>query len=100
MSSTGVAVQYENIRVEKKNQIAYVTIARPKVLNALSIATVDELRQAFHDLKNDSEVRVAIITGEGDKAFVAGADIQEFLAINPVAGKDYSRRGQAVFELI
>jgi len=98
--SSVAPVQYENIRVEKKNQIAYVTIARPKVLNALSIATVDELRQAFHDLKNDSEVRVAIITGEGDKAFVAGADIQEFLAINPVAGKEYSRRGQAVFELI
>ena len=100
MSSTIAAVQYENIRVEKKNQIAYVTIARPKVLNALSIATLDELRQAFHDLKNDSEVRVAIVTGEGDKAFVAGADIQEISVETPVTGKEYSRRGQAVFDLI
>ena len=66
MSSTVVPVQYENIRVEKKNQIAYITVARPKVLNALSIATLEELRQAFHNLKNDSEVRVAIVTGEGD----------------------------------
>ncbi len=100
MSVTGVAVRYENIRVEKKNQIAYVTVARPKVLNALSIATLEELRKAFHDLKNDSEVRVAIITGEGEKAFVAGADIQELTAETPVTGKEYSRRGHAVFELI
>src|ERR1035437_4072725 len=100
MSSTGVAVRYENIRVEKKNQIAYVTIARPKALNALSIATIEELRQAFHGLKNDSEVRVAIVTGDGEKAFVAGADIQELTAETPVTGKEYSRRGHAVFELI
>ncbi len=93
-------MRYENIRVEKKNQIAYVTIARPKVLNALSIATIEELRRAFHDLKNDSEVRVAIITGEGEKAFVAGADIQELSVETPVTGKEYSRRGHAVFELI
>ncbi len=100
MSSTAVPLRYENIRVEKKNQIAYVTIARPKVLNALSIATLEELRQAFHDLKNDSEVRVAIVTGEGDKAFVAGADIQEISVETPVTGKEYCRRGHAVFDLI
>jgi enoyl-CoA hydratase len=100
MTSTVAPVQYVNIRVEKKNQIAYVTIARPKVLNALSIATINELRQAFHDLKNDSEVRVVIVTGEGEKAFVAGADIQEFLDLTAVTGKEYSRRGQAVMELI
>jgi enoyl-CoA hydratase len=100
MSSTAVPVRYENIRVEKKNQIAYVTIARPKVLNALSIATIEELRQVFHDVKNDSEVRAAIITGEGEKAFVAGADIQELAVETPISGKEYSRSGHAVFELI
>jgi enoyl-CoA hydratase len=100
MSSTVASAQYENIRVEKKNQIACLTIARPKVLNALSIATIDELRQAFHGLKNDSDVRVVIVTGEGEKAFVAGADIQELSVVNPVTGKDYCRRGHAVFDLI
>ncbi|MGA2962182.1 MAG: enoyl-CoA hydratase-related protein [Candidatus Korobacteraceae bacterium] len=100
MSSTVAAVQFENIRVEKRDQIAYVTIARPKVHNALSIATLEELRQAFHDLKKDPGVRVAIVTGEGDKAFVAGADIQEIAIETPVTGKEYSRRGQGVFDLI
>jgi enoyl-CoA hydratase len=100
MSSTAVPARYENIRVEKKNQIAYVTIARPKVLNALSLATLDDLRQAFQELKNDSEVRVAIITGEGDKAFVAGADIQELTVETSITGKEYCRRGHTVFDLI
>ncbi len=100
MSSTVAPVQYENIRVEKKNQIAYVTIARPKVLNALNMATINELRGAFHDLKNDSEVRVAIVTGEGDKAFIAGADIPELSRYAPVEGKEYCRKGQGVMDLI
>jgi enoyl-CoA hydratase len=70
------------------------------VLNALSLATLDDLRQAFQELKNDSEVRVAIITGEGDKAFVAGADIQELTVETSITGKEYCRRGHTVFDLI
>jgi enoyl-CoA hydratase len=100
MSSTAAPLQFENIRVEKKNLIAYVTIARPKVLNALSIATINELRQAFHELKNDAETRAVIVTGDGDKAFVAGADIQEISLETAVSGKEYCRRGQALFDLI
>jgi enoyl-CoA hydratase/carnithine racemase len=68
---------FENILLEKKNAIAYVTVNRPKVLNALNAATLEELRSAFTDIKNDAAIRVAILTGAGEKAFVAGADIGE-----------------------
>ena len=68
---------YENILVEKKNSIAYVTVNRPKVLNALNMATMEDLRAAFHDIKKDVGVRVVILTGSGEKAFIAGADIAE-----------------------
>src|ERR1035437_6829719 len=66
---------FQNIRLEKKNQIAYLTIDRPKVLNALNMATMQELKDAFASIKDDAEVRVAILTGAGEKAFVAGAGI-------------------------
>ena len=66
---------YENILVEKKNSIAYVTVNRPKVLNALNMATMEDLRSAFHDIKKDVGVRVVILTGSSEKAFIAGADI-------------------------
>ncbi|PYV89049.1 MAG: enoyl-CoA hydratase, partial [Acidobacteria bacterium] len=66
---------FSNILFEKKNRIAYVTVNRPKVLNALNMATMDELRASFHEIKNDAEIRVVILTGAGEKAFIAGADI-------------------------
>ena len=66
---------FQNLLFEKKNQIAYITLNRPKVLNALNMATMEELRQAFAAVKDDAEVRVVILTGSGEKAFVAGADI-------------------------
>jgi enoyl-CoA hydratase/carnithine racemase len=91
---------YENILLEKKNAIAYVTINRPKVLNALSLATMDELGSAFQDIKDDSAIRVAILTGSGEKAFVAGADIGELAQQDPVSGKKVAHRGQAVLDLI
>ena len=91
---------YENILFEKKNSIAYVTVNRPKVLNALNMATMDELRAAFHDIKNDASVRVVILTGAGEKAFIAGADINELAAHNAVSGKEYTHRGQSVLNLI
>ena len=68
---------FQNIKFEKKNQIAYITIDRPKVLNALNMATMQELKDAFASVKDDAEVRVVILTGAGEKAFVAGADISE-----------------------
>src|SRR5437899_5444068 len=90
----------ENVKLEKKNQIAYVTIDRPKVLNALNMATMEELQQVFTDLAADREVRVVILTGGGEKAFVAGADINELQKNNPVEAKAYTHRGQAVLDLI
>ena len=91
---------YENILLEKKNAIAYVTVNRPKVLNALNMATMEELGAAFLDIRNDSSIRVAILTGAGEKAFVAGADIGELAKQNPVSGKEFAHRGQAVLDLI
>jgi enoyl-CoA hydratase len=91
---------YENILLEKKNSTAYVTVNRPKVLNALSLATMEELGAAFLDIRSDSSVRVAILTGAGEKAFVAGADIGELAKQDPVSGKEFAHRGQAVLDLI
>jgi enoyl-CoA hydratase/carnithine racemase len=90
----------QNIRLEKKNQIAYITIDRPKVLNALNMQTMGELREVFTQLKDDAEVRVVLLTGAGEKAFVAGADINELQKNNPIEAKAYTHRGQAVLELI
>jgi enoyl-CoA hydratase len=91
---------FENILFEKRTSIAYITINRPKVLNALNMATMGELRTVFTDLKQDREARVVILTGAGEKSFVAGADIGELQRNNPVEAKDYTHRGQAVLDLI
>ena len=98
--TAAAAGQFENLKFEKKNQIAYITVTRPKVLNALNSATIAELQSAFVMVKDDDDVRVAILTGEGEKAFIAGADINELATQGPVQGKDYAQRGQAVFDLI
>jgi enoyl-CoA hydratase/carnithine racemase len=91
---------FENILLEKKNSVAYVTVNRPKVLNALNMATMEELRTAFTDVKNDSAIRVALLTGSGEKAFIAGADIGELAKHDAVSGKEYTHRGQSVLDLI
>src|SRR5579883_3055090 len=91
---------YENTLLEKKNSIAYVTVNRPKVLNALNSATLEELRAAFTDIKADREIRVVIFTGAGEKAFIAGADINELAQRDAVSGKEYAARGQSVLDLI
>jgi enoyl-CoA hydratase len=91
---------YENILFEKKDSIAYVTFNRPKVLNALNRKTVEELRDALLDAREDSSVRVIILTGAGEKSFVAGADISELAQRTPVDGKDFSLFGQSVFHLL
>ncbi|HKT69222.1 MAG TPA: enoyl-CoA hydratase-related protein [Terriglobales bacterium] len=99
-SSSSVPGNFENILFEKKNAIAYVTVNRPKVLNALNMATMEELRRAFHGIKQDTEVRVVILTGAGEKAFIAGADISELARNNPVEAKAYTHQGQSVLNLI
>jgi enoyl-CoA hydratase/carnithine racemase len=91
---------YENILLEKKDAIAYVTVNRPKVLNALNLATMKELGVAFNEIKTDAAIRAAILTGAGEKAFVAGADIGELAQQDAVSGKEYAHRGQAVLDLI
>jgi enoyl-CoA hydratase len=91
---------YSNILYEKKNHLAYITINRPKVLNALNMDTMEELRAAFTEAKADAQVRVVLLTGSGEKAFVAGADINELARHNPVEAKEYTHRGQSVLDLI
>src|ERR1700746_3750940 len=93
-------MDFQNLLYEKKNSIAYVTVNRPKVLNALNMATMGELRAAFTDMKNDAAVRVAILTGSGEKAFIAGADISELAKHDAVSGKEYTHGGQSVRNLI
>src|SRR5512140_2863115 len=100
MSSSAVSPTFENLTYEKKNSIAYVTINRPKVLNALNMATMEELRKVFHAIKDDAEVRAVIFTGSGEKAFIAGADINELSKHNAVEGKAYTHKGQSVLNLI
>src|SRR5499433_2161431 len=91
---------YENLLYEKKDGIARITFNRPKVLNALNRKTVEELRDALTDAKNDAAVRVLILAGGGEKAFVAGADINELAQQTPVNGKEFSIFGQGVFHLL
>jgi enoyl-CoA hydratase len=91
---------YENILSEKKEGIAYITFNRPKVLNALNRKTVEELRDALLDARDDCSVRVLILTGAGEKSFVAGADIGELAQRTPVDGKDFSLFGQSAFHLL
>src|SRR6202795_5058519 len=91
---------YENILYEKRDGIAYITFNRPKVLNALNRKTVEELQHALLDARSDQAVRVLIVTGAGEKAFVAGADIGELALQTPVNGKEFSLFGQGVFHLL
>src|SRR5215467_7856627 len=91
---------YENLIYEKKDAIAWITFNRPKVLNALNRKTVEELRDALVDARDDANVRVVILTGSGEKAFVAGADIGELAQQTPVNGKEFSLFGQGVFHLL
>src|ERR1700682_3802815 len=81
---------YENLLYDKKDGIARITFSRPKVLNALNRKTVEELRDALLDARDDASVRVVILTGAGEKSFVAGADIGELAQRTPVDGKRFS----------
>ena len=91
---------YENLLYEKREAIGFITFNRPKVLNALNRKTIEELRDALLDARDDASVRVLILTGSGEKSFVAGADISELAQRTPVDGKDFSLFGQAVFHLL
>jgi len=101
MSSSVIAgLSFETVLYEKKTGIAYVTLNRPKVLNALNKRAIAELKAAFEDARDDSEVHGVILTGAGDKAFIAGADINEVATDTPVQAEEKTRRGQALMTLI
>src|SRR5690606_41874885 len=87
-------MNFENILVEKKEPIAQITINRPSKLNALNKETIGELHDAFKALEEDKSVRAIIITGSGEKAFVAGADISEFADFDEKQGAELAAKGQ------
>jgi len=87
-------MNYENIFIEHEKGIATITINRPTKLNALNKATIHELNHAFYALETNSEVKVIILTGSGEKAFVAGADISEFAKFSEKQGKELAKQGQ------
>jgi enoyl-CoA hydratase len=91
---------YEHLLYSSRDSIATVTVNRPSVRNALNARTVQELGEVFEQIKNDPAVRVVILTGAGDKAFVAGADISEINALDEDSGAEFSRKGQQVFDAI
>lgn len=94
-------MKYANIKVQKKDKITQISINRPKQLNALNITTINELHDAIKKAEEDSEIRCIIITGEGEKAFVAGADIKEFASFDKNKGENLARTGQDIlFDLL
>ena len=90
----------ENVLYDKKGGVAYVTLNRPKVLNALNTPTWADLRTAFEDARDDAAVRGVILTGAGDKAFIAGADISELARATAIDAERVSRLGQGVLDLV
>ncbi|HUA26795.1 MAG TPA: enoyl-CoA hydratase-related protein [Steroidobacteraceae bacterium] len=100
VAQPGATLRLDNVLYEKRNAIAYVTVNRPKVLNALSTRTWADLRTAFEDARDDAAVRGVILTGAGNKAFIAGADISELAHASALDAERASRFGQEVLDLI
>ncbi|HTZ57903.1 MAG TPA: enoyl-CoA hydratase-related protein [Acidobacteriaceae bacterium] len=90
----------ENIRYEPRPPLAVVTVDRPKVLNALNLQSMAELEQIFLDVRQNDSIRAVLITGAGEKSFVAGADIRELASLSAQEGEQVATRGQRIFELI
>jgi enoyl-CoA hydratase len=90
----------ENVKAEIRDGILHVTIDRPKVLNALNAQTVEEIYRVFAEGRDDASVKAVILTGGGEKAFVAGADINELAQKSPITGKETSERGQFILSFI
>jgi len=91
---------FDTLLLAREGPVAIVTINRPDVLNALDGRTLDDLQHAFMDLAGDADVRAVIVTGAGEKSFVAGADIKELAGQTPAGGRAHAARGQHVFNLI
>jgi len=90
----------QNMRYELRPPIAVVTLDRPKVLNALNLLSMTELEQVFLDIRQNDEIRAVLLTGAGEKAFVAGADIRELATLSALDGEQAAIRGQRIFSLI
>jgi enoyl-CoA hydratase len=99
-ASPTTALTLANVLYEKRDAIAYVTVNRPKVLNALNTPTWKDLRTAFEDARDDTAIRGVILTGAGNKAFIAGADISELAQVAAFEAEQSSRFGQDVLDLI
>src|SRR5258708_37091969 len=97
---TAIAVAYETIVYTKKEHVAYVTLNRPKVLNALNHTALTELNAAFEDASADDDVRGVILTGVGEKAFIAGADITDVARIGAFEAEAFTSAVQAVLNVI
>ena len=91
---------FENLLLERDGPVGILTINRPGVLNALNSQTIDELRRVILEWRHDGDVRAVVLTGAGDRAFVAGADINELAVQSPTSGREHALRGQHVFDLI
>ena len=91
---------FENLLVDRDGAVAVITVNRPKILNALNSQTLDELRRAILELKHDDGVRAVVLTGGGEKSFVAGADINELSVLTPAAGREHAVAGQHVLDLV
>lgn len=89
-------MSYNNILSKTSNSICFITINRPNKLNALNKETIEELHEAFQEAEEDTDIKVIIITGSGEKAFVAGADISEFADFNVNEGKILAAKGQEI----
>src|SRR5258706_6704598 len=93
-------MSYETIKREDRDGVAVVTVNRPDKLNALNDAVITELTRAFEEIRGDASIRAAILTGAGEKAFVAGADIAVLAGCDPVAARDNARKGQHLTRVI
>jgi enoyl-CoA hydratase len=91
---------FDNLLFERDDAVAIITFNRPKVLNALNTQTLSELSSAIAACHDDASVRAIVLTGAGEKSFVAGADINELAVQTPVQGKEHARRGQRIFDTI
>jgi enoyl-CoA hydratase len=91
---------FEHLLVDRDGAVALVTVNRPQVLNALNAATLDELGRLMTSLAGDAAIRAVVITGAGEKAFIAGADIGELATLSPAQAKAHARQGQKVFDAI
>src|SRR5438046_2098560 len=91
---------FDNLLFDRDGPIVVITINRPKVLNALNSQTIDELRRAVLECRTDEHVRVIVLTGSGEKSFVAGADINELAVQTPTSGREHALAGQHVLDVI